>query len=236
MPGMPRTAAAFTRYLEANTSDALLLLGDLFEVWVGDDIEDDEFAQSMMAALTQAARQRFVGVMVGNRDFLLGAEGLVSMGVVPLADPCTLAAFDERVVLTHGDALCLSDTEYQRFRAQVRQPAWQQGFLSQARALRVQAARRMRDASEARRAQGEAVSMADVDAPALDALLQQHASATVIHGHTHQPATHRPAATGLSALTTRHVLSDWDVDGSQPRAEVLRWTASGMARVRIPLG
>lgn len=239
MAAMPRTAAAFTRYLDRCDADALFLLGDVFEVWVGDDIQGntidgDVFARSMMAALADAAKRRFVGVMMGNRDFLLGAQGLSTHGLVPLADPCLLTAFGERVVLTHGDALCLDDTEYQRFRAQVRQPQWQREFLAQDRSLRVQAARRMRDASEARRATGEPMSMTDVDPSALNALLIEHDSVTVIHGHTHRPATHRPAASGLSPGTTRYVLSDWDLDGHPPRAEAFRWTAEGMTRRPLP--
>ncbi|MDP9043729.1 MAG: UDP-2,3-diacylglucosamine diphosphatase, partial [Pseudomonadota bacterium] len=126
----PRTFQAWRDYLLATPADAVFILGDLFEAWVGDDAREDGFDAEATAVLTAAAARRPVYFMAGNRDFLLGSEMLAACGMQRLVDPCVLVAFGSRTLLTHGDAWCVADVDYQTFRAQVRQPAWQAQVLA----------------------------------------------------------------------------------------------------------
>jgi UDP-2,3-diacylglucosamine hydrolase len=232
-PGTPRTAEAFERYLSATTADMVVVLGDLFEVWIGDDIDDDPFARRCLDALHRCCFDRVVALMVGNRDFLVGCKLLAGLGIVALDDPTLLDAWGRNVVLSHGDALCLDDRDYQTFRRQVRAPAWQAAFLARPRAERAAMARAMRDASESRKGDAR-VTFADADPAATLALLDAMESDVIVHGHTHRPHSHVPAVSGAPAVTARHVLSDWDLDGPVPRAEVLRLTRAGFSRVAPP--
>ena len=222
----PRTVAAAREYLLNTPADAVFILGDLFEAWVGDDARFEGFEAIGAALLTQAAARRPVSFMVGNRDFLLGREMLDACGVRALPDPAVLCAFDARTLLSHGDAWCLADTDYQQFRRMVRNPAWQAQALAKPLAERRVIGRSMRSESERRTAAHEG-EWADVDAPtAIDALGATRSS-VLVHGHTHRPAS-EPLAPGL----TRHVLSDWDLDhAAPPRAQVLRWSVDGWARL-----
>jgi UDP-2,3-diacylglucosamine hydrolase len=126
-------------------------------------------------------------------------------------------------VLTHGDALCLEDTEYQRFRATVRGAAWQAEFMARPLEERRRIARAMRDASTAHQAQRAPALWADVDSAAALQLLDAAGCDSLIHGHTH-----RPGRVQLSATASRSVLSDWDFDAAAPRGNVLRLSASGL--------
>jgi UDP-2,3-diacylglucosamine hydrolase len=223
----PRTFDAFARHLRETPADAVFLLGDVFEVWAGDDARTSGFEKTCADLLRDAASRRALAFMVGNRDFLVGREMLDDCGVMPLADPTVLIAFGRRIMLSHGDELCLEDTDYQRFRAQVRSPAWQAAVLAKPLEERRALGRAMRDASEKRkRAQGDA-PWADVDAPAAVEWMREAGTPDMIHGHTHRPRS-EPLAPGF----TRHVLSDWDLedDARPPRAEVLRLTAHGLER------
>ncbi len=222
----PRTVAAWTDYLTRSSADAIYILGDLFEVWIGDDARvPGRFEQRAAEILATAARRRAMGFMAGNRDFLLGAEMLESCGVARLPDPTLLSAWGRRVLLTHGDALCLGDKPYQAFRRQVRSAAWRDDFLRQPLATREQLARQMRDASEAGKRQRPAAEWSDVDVPAALAWLRAAGSQELVHGHTH-----RPGSELLAPGFTRHVLSDWDCDAAPARAQVLRLTRSGFTR------
>ncbi len=234
-PSMPKTAAAFSRYLQHSRADAILILGDLFEVWIGNDVQSDVFAMDVMSQLAQAARHRCVALMVGNRDFLLSPALLAMHGVLPLGDPTLLTAFDQSIVLSHGDVLCLDDMDYQRFRLQVREPSWQQAFLAKPRPERAQLARGLRDASEARKHADQPVTFADADPGITAQWLRAFGANALIHGHTHRPCTHKPAVAGAPPATERHVLSDWDLDGTKRRAQVLQLRASGFTRV-VPDG
>jgi len=126
----PKTFDALRRYLKNTQADAVYILGDLFEVWVGDDSRHEGFEARCADLLSEAASRFKMGFMAGNRDFLVGVEMLKSCGLMALSDPTVMIAFDQRVMLTHGDALCISDVDYQRFRAQVRNPAWRENFLA----------------------------------------------------------------------------------------------------------
>ncbi|MFO1214901.1 MAG: UDP-2,3-diacylglucosamine diphosphatase [Burkholderiaceae bacterium] len=224
---MPRTFDAWARYMRGTPADAVLILGDLFEFWPGSDALQLDFEARCADVLRSAARQRSVGVMVGNRDFLLSPELLQSLGVQPLPDPTLLRAGAQRVLLTHGDALCLSDQAYQQFRAWARNPATQAEFLSKPLTERVRIGASVRQASEAGRQQKQpAEGSGDLDFEASVACLQAAGSRTLLHGHTH-----RPGDSSLQPGYGRIVLSDWDLDGDAPRAEVLRLDAGGFHRL-----
>jgi len=225
----PRTFEAFARHLRHTPADAVFILGDLFEVWIGDDSRHEGFEARCWDVLADAASHRLVAFMAGNRDFLVGADMLGSCGVMGLADPTVLIAFDERVLLSHGDSLCLADLAYQQFRKQVRSSQWQEDFLAQPLAARRATVREIRDESQRRKAHQEPGEWADVDKTAAVDWMLSASTPTLIHGHTHAPGSE-----SMTAGFVRHVLSDWDLDhpGAAPRAEVLRWRRGGMERVR----
>lgn len=225
----PRGVAALEHYFGSTAADAVFILGDLFEAWVGDDARSAGFEQHCAALLAQAARRRWVGFMAGNRDFLVGEDLLRECGVHRLQDPTVLVAFDQRWLLSHGDALCIADVEYQKFRLQVRDAAWQAAFLAQPLARRRALAADMRRASQQRALgmpQGEL--WADVDAATALGWLDEAGAGTLIHGHTH-----RPGRVALDGTRVREVLSDWELDHGPGRAQVLRLTAGGLQRVPL---
>lgn len=226
----PRTVAAWLDYLTHTTADAVFMLGDLFEVWVGDDVLDDplSFESRCCARMRAIAQHRALFFMQGNRDFLTGRQFADRSGCTWLTDPTVLDFAGRRYLLSHGDALCLDDTDYQRFRAMARTSAWQQAFLQQPLATRRAQARGMRDQSSAH--QRAAMVYADLDRQASLDWLQAARATTLIHGHTHRPADHE-LAPGLQ----RVVLSDWDLDATPARAEVLRLSRSaGLQRLPWP--
>jgi UDP-2,3-diacylglucosamine hydrolase len=230
-PDTPRTVDAWAAYLLATPAEAVIVLGDLFDVWVGDDARHDGFEATCASVLAQATSRRRVAFMVGNRDFLLGTEMLKDCGVTALPDPTVLVAFRQRVLLSHGDALCLADTEYQRYRALVRSVPWQAEVLALPLAVRRRMATQMRHASEQRQEGGVLpAEAADIDAAAAVEWMHQAATPVLVHGHTHRPGSD-PLAPGC----VRHVLTDWDLDHADdtPRAEVLRFTAGGFARLSL---
>ena len=198
---MPRTFEAWAAHLRHTPADAVVILGDLFEGWVGDDVRERPFERRCMEVMAEAASHRTLAFMVGNRDFLFGTAAVRAAGMMALADPTVLDAWGRRLLLSHGDALCLDDVPYQAFRRQVRSTAWQQAFLARPLAERLQVA-------------AEAVHW-----------LHAMGAAELIHGHTH-----RPGSAALAPGYKRHVLSDWDLDGAD-RAEVLRLTRGGLQRV-----
>lgn len=222
----PRTFDAWARHMRDTSASAVFILGDLFEVWVGDDERHDGFGARCAEVLADAAARRSVAFMAGNRDFLVGGELLAACGVMLLPDPTVLVAFGERLLLSHGDVLCLDDRPYQAFRAQVRSDAWQREFLALPLEERRRRARAMRDGSEARKAEQAVGDWVDIDRATAVRWQHECQAPTLIHGHTHRPA-HEDLAPGYM----REVLSDWDLDHGA-RAEVLRLQRSGLSRRR----
>jgi UDP-2,3-diacylglucosamine hydrolase len=231
------TFTAWQQYMRQTPADALFILGDLFEVWVGDDLftaQDDpqaQFATRCQQVLQEASRRMSVFFMRGNRDFLLGKNCASHCGVQLLPDPCVLDFDGQRWLVSHGDALCLDDTDYQQFRQQVRSPVWQADFLSQPLSERQKIARGLRDHSDARK--GSDATYADVDTQAACNWLRSAHSSTLIHGHTHRPGEHVMDASTQPPLR-RLVLSDWDANAHPPRLEVLRLQV-GQAPQRVEL-
>jgi UDP-2,3-diacylglucosamine hydrolase len=228
-PCMPRTFDAWSAHMLQTPADAVLILGDLFEVWVGDDQRFGAFERRCVDVIAEAASRRQIGFMAGNRDFLLGSAMLQACGLMALPDPTMFEAWGQRLLLSHGDVLCLDDVEYQGFRRLARSAAWQQEFLARPLADRLHQAHAARAASQARRL-GKPVDpelWADVDPAAAVAWMHGTGCSDLVHGHTH-----RPGSQTLAPGYVRHVLSDWDLDGSAPgRAEVLRLTRDGLQRV-----
>lgn len=221
---LPRTGRALFEHVRHTPADAVLILGDLFELWVGDDMAGLPAEAALVAQLNAAAAGRAVFFMAGNRDFLVGSALMAAASMRGLHDPTVLQAFGRRVLLTHGDALCLADLPYQAFRREVRSPAWQQAFLARPLAERRRIADDIRAASQTRR-QFDGDALADVDsAEAVRWMAAAHAG-WLVHGHTHRPSDDL-LAPGLQ----RHVLTDWDLDGDR-RSGVLRLTAAGFERV-----
>jgi UDP-2,3-diacylglucosamine hydrolase len=203
--------------------DALFILGDLFEVWVGDDAAIGPGFERQCAEVIRATAQRLpVFFLAGNRDFLVGTALAQISGLTLLADPTVFSFGNGRWLLSHGDALCLADTEYLAFRAQVRDPAWQRAFLAQPLGTRQKIARGMRaESEELKRTRHD---YADVDTSAALQWLLAADAPVLVHGHTHKPADHV-----LDAAHRRIVLSDWDADAQPPRLESLRLHADGRA-------
>lgn len=228
----PLTLRAWTQYLANTQADAVFILGDLFEVWVGDDVltrpphsdsNADSFEDHCCRALRSTAAHRSVFFMHGNRDFLLGEAFAQASKLTLLADPTVLVFGDQRWLLSHGDALCLGDTEYLAFRAQVRTSTWQHNFLAKPLDERQAIAKSLREQSELRKRSG--MPFVDVDTEAARQTLQAAGAHTFIHGHTHQPADH-----DLGQGLRRLVLSDWDAAATPARVQVMRLSLSSEPR------
>lgn len=191
----------------ATQSDALYVLGDLFDAWPGDDDAGDPFNAPVIAAF-RALAGRGVPVFFqhGNRDFLLGEGFARATGGTLLAEEVVVDLHGTRTLLLHGDQLCTDDVAYQQFRAQVRNPAWQQMMLGQPLAARKQLARQLREGSDAAKA-GKRMEIMDVNGEAVAAAFRRHGVDRMIHGHTHRPARHVHAIDGRER--ERIVLADW---------------------------
>jgi UDP-2,3-diacylglucosamine hydrolase len=204
----PDIVDLYTRFLseEARAADALYILGDLFESWIGDD-DDSELAERIATA-TKALHDSGVSVffMHGNRDFLLGDAYAARAGITLLADPTVVELAGERTLLMHGDTLCTDDAEYQKFRTMVRNPQWQQQFLTRPLSERRAFAAQARGESKKQTAMKPAEIM-DVNQAAVEEAMRVHGVRRLIHGHTHRPAAHRLIVTGEAA--ERLVLGDW---------------------------
>lgn len=200
---------------EAREAEALYILGDLFEAWVGDD-DPGEPGASVCAGLRALADSGVpVYLMRGNRDFLYGQGMAERCGAQLLPDPCVIPLAGRPALLMHGDLLCSDDTAYQAFRRQVRDPAWQATFLAQPLAARQAFAAQARAASRQHQS-GMSEAITDVNAATVAATMAAHGVDLLIHGHTHRPAVHALRVADRAA--TRIVLGDWYEQGSILRA------------------
>jgi UDP-2,3-diacylglucosamine hydrolase len=215
----PRSTELFQTFAEkiAPGAEALYILGDLFEYWAGDDDLDDPFHQHICTTLRDLnARGTRIYIMHGNRDFLMDEELGYACDATLLDDPTLVDLYGTPTLLTHGDALCTDDVEYQRFRGMVRNMEWQQRFLSQPLATRRAQIEGMRAQSKDQK-QVKAMSIMDVSNAAVDELLRQHNYPRLIHGHTHRPAKHMHEMNGRRC--ERWVLGDWDVQANAIRCD-----------------
>ena len=224
----PDITGQFLRFLgtDARSATALYILGDLFEVWIGDD-DLDNGKREIVAALkgtVDAGVPTFF--MHGNRDFLIGPGFAAASGCELLPDPTIVELHGERVLLMHGDTLCTDDEGYQRFRSMVRDPAWQTQFLAMSIPERLALADQAREGSRAHMAQ-TADEIMDVNQGAVEQAMRSHDVATLLHGHTHRPDVHCFSSDGRER--TRIVLGDWYEQGS-----MVRWNESGFELLTLP--
>ena len=223
----PAAAKVWFDYMASDaghSADAIFILGDWFEVWVGDD-DEDPFVALCAAVMRQRSKRSELFIMHGNRDFLIGANWADRSGATLLDDPTRLDFNGTAYLLTHGDALCTDDTSYMRFRELVRAPEWQAEFLAKPLTERKAIARQIRAQSQAHH--GLEPGYADVNETLALEWLHTHGCDVMIHGHTHKPAAHKLGS------GERHVLSDWDANASPKRLEVLRLTANRLARIKL---
>jgi UDP-2,3-diacylglucosamine hydrolase len=210
----------------APTAEALYILGDLFEYWIGDDDHDEPLNDAVASALAALVKRGTpVHMMHGNRDILVGAPYVSRCGATLIADPTVVDLYGTRTLLMHGDTLCSDDLEYQKFRLYAHDADNQRKFLAQPLSAR-------REQMLGMRAQSEQVKKAktsdimDVTPATVDAALRAHGYPRLIHGHTHRPALHTHRVDGHTC--ERWVLADWYQRGSY-----LRCDASGCETVQL---
>jgi len=224
----PHIVADFERFCagEARQADALYVLGDLFEAYIGDD--DDAALNARIADALHGAADAGVPVhfIVGNRDFLLGEDYARRCGMHLLDDGVDIDLYGTPTLILHGDVLCTDDAAYLAFRKQVRDPAWQAAFLARPLAERRAFAAQARDASRAHTSQTDMAIM-DVSQSAVEHALRQTGVARMIHGHTHRPAIHDFMLDGEPAQ--RIVLGDWYEQGSVLRVDRDTASLAGLA-------
>lgn len=220
-PEKPATIFLCLKFLagRAQQASALYILGDLFEVWLGDD-NDEPVYQDVLTALHNLTQRGVpVFVMHGNRDFLLGKGFVNATGCQLIPDPSVIDLYGVPTLLMHGDALCTLDTDYQAFRQQVRNPQWQQQFLAQPLSQRRILAQQARIQSK-KLVRTKAEAVMDVTLESVIFALETHKVYHLIHGHTHKPAIHQFTYKGHAA--SRKVVGDWRDES----AMVLRCTPS----------
>jgi len=205
----PEVTAMLANFLEtrAVTARYVYILGDLFEVWLGDDDPAPE-QQHVIGLLRQLGQNTDLFFMAGNRDFLLGKAFADANNITLLDEPHVLLLDETRVVLVHGDALCTDDHDYQAFRSMVRVPEWQSTFLAKPLPERQQLAAGMRSDSVDAMAQ-KSIQIMDVNSSAVQNCFRDNEASTIIHGHTHRPAVHN-----YDSNLCRIVLGDWDQEPS----------------------
>ncbi|HHB91878.1 MAG TPA: UDP-2,3-diacylglucosamine diphosphatase [Thioploca sp.] len=205
-PSRPDSLKLILEFLSgrAKQAEALYILGDLFEVWVGDD-DDEPIYKSVLAALQDLTIPIFV--MHGNRDFLLGKQFTKNTGCQLIPDYHVIDLYGKPTLLLHGDTLCTLDTDYQAFRQQVRKPNWQKFFLSQPLSIRKKLAKEARDSSQAK-TKNTNVEIMDVTVEAVNEQLTKYNVTQLIHGHTHRPNCHEVDG------NIRWVVGDWNKDSA----------------------
>lgn len=185
----------------------LYILGDLFDAWIGDD-DDSPYAQHIAEILQQFSQHTPIYFQHGNRDFLLGERYAKQSGMTLLPEKYLISHQGHRYLLTHGDALCTDDIPYMQFRTQSRHPAWQAAILAKPLDERRMLATQIRQMSEQGKAENGQTAITDASPDTILKLMQPYPNTTLIHGHTHRPASHtHQLANGESFQ--RHVIADW---------------------------
>lgn len=224
----PDIAEQFIKFLKTDAleADDLYILGDLFEAWVGDDDPNTHYAKIKMAIRKVVDKGIPVYFMHGNRDFMIGHQFANETGVEILPDPYPVTMYGQHTLLTHGDAMCTDDIQYQRVRQMVRNPEWQKTIL--AKPLK----ERLRIAAEARRQSLEQtinmnLNIMDVNQDEVIRVIREYKVDILVHGHTHRPDVHTIDLGNRKAK--RIVLGDWYTQGS-----VLRWDLRGPKLEMMP--
>lgn len=222
----PDLTAVFHRYLQgpAREAQALYILGDLFEYWIGDDGSLPDYQDTIQALAKLASSGVNLFFMRGNRDFAVGPAFAQTAGLRILCDPLVIDLYGTPTLLTHGDILCSDDTEHQKFRANYTDPAWRARMLKLPKFVRRAAARRARARSKANTRNLPADIM-DVNSGSVRNFMHEYGATRLIHGHTHRPQRHSVDIDGQTG--ERWVLADWrsaaETDGrsdtSQPENE-----------------
>ncbi len=223
-PSRPAVTQALGDFLHSRRdAEALYILGDMFEAWIGDD-DDGALGRDVAALLaTYSASGPQIYIMRGNRDFLLGQAFCERAGATLLPDPTVIQLYGRKILLMHGDSLCTADQSYQKFRLMVRNPAWQADILAKPLVERKALAAQLRDMSQQANS-NKAEDIMDVTADEVETALLNHDLDCLVHGHTHRPAHHQ------QANGERWVLGDWDRE-----ATVLRCEPDHMTLVTITL-
>ncbi|MEH6813867.1 MAG: UDP-2,3-diacylglucosamine diphosphatase [Motiliproteus sp.] len=202
----PELTRAFLRFLQKKAvhADALYILGDLFEAWIGND-DPSETATSVSKGLKSLSSAGIkIYLQHGNRDFLIDHQFAQHAGVQLLAEACRITPYNKPLLLMHGDQLCLDDIEYQKFKELVRSPQWRQDFLTKPLVDRQAIAADLRKQSQSSGRQ-KSMAIMDVSAAEVDRIMDEYGVDILIHGHTHRPDIHL-----LSNGKCRIVLGDWD--------------------------
>lgn len=219
----PEVTRGFYQFLEsrAKQAHALYILGDFFEVWIGDD-DDAALCVEVKAKLKQFSQHTPLYVMPGNRDFLYGQQFCHDTGATLLDDPTVIDLYGQQTLLMHGDSLCIDDHEYMAFRSQARSPEWQAQLLAQSLEARRQLAAQLRQQSKSMSAM-KADDIMDVNQAEVVQQMQNHQTQLLIHGHTHRPQRHP-----ISENAERIVLGDWGkqgwcVEANEHSIELQQW-------------
>ena len=216
-PATPATSEAFLAFLQAAEEEAaaLLLPGDIFDAWIGDDVirAAPPWLATALTALRATASRIPVWLGRGNRDFLIGEELAAAVGAKLLPEPALLQTDCGDILLTHGDEFCTDDAAYQQFRQMVRNPQWQAAFLAKTIPERLAMAQQARGESQMAN-QAKSMEIMDVNAGAVEQAFRDHGVKLMVHGHTHRPARHVLEVDG--AKRERWVLPDWDCDHVSP--------------------
>lgn len=226
----PAITARFLSFLERARREAqsVYLLGDIFESWVGDEDLGLKAYQPVFQALKETVQAGVaVYFMAGNRDFMVSDHVLAELGLIRLEDPYILSTTTWQFVLSHGDLYCTGDVPYQKFRARVRDPQTQARFLRLPYWLRRSIATWLRWRSKGRRYDAQTQMMTDVSQGTVEDEARRYGYATLIHGHTHRPATHDLFVDGIHV--ERWVMADWSAD----RGEYLTWNDTELSRQSI---
>ena len=215
-PARPDITALFQHFLEhqARHAEALYILGDLFDVWIGDD-DTSDFATAVQAALRQLTQSGGpVYFMAGNRDFLIGKRFAQQTGVQILTEPTLIDLYGTPTLLLHGDTLCTDDVSYQRFRKVIRHPVVQRLLLCLPLRTRMSIAQRLRATSKTQQPlTEEQLKIMDANPQAVQNAFMQYQVRQMIHGHTHRPAIHQYSLP-QGQIAERIVVGDWYTQGS----------------------